>query len=71
MALWINQTLHVSQDATVFLGEKGVHINNGDTDEDNERGGSFIPESRDQANGMAIALRLAAKRLEDIGKGMK
>ena len=28
------------------------------------------PESREDANGMAIALRLAAMRLEDIGQGL-
>ena len=68
MALWINQTLHVSSKATIVLEGGCVYIH-GD-EEDGPGGAFFEPSSRDEANAMAISLRLAAKRLEDIGKGM-
>lgn len=69
MARWIRQTLMVSEQAQITLLTDRVIIeiaNNQGWD----GGALFQPKDRDDANGMAIALRLAAKRLEDIGKGM-
>lgn len=66
MARWITQALHVSPVAEITLFEDWVKI--GDPC---DKGPAFFePETRDDANAMAIALRLAAKRLEDIGKGL-
>lgn len=70
MAHWINQTLHVSKDASILLMEYRVIVQNpSDTGADREV--VFQPVTRDDANAQSIALRLAAKRLEEIGKGMK
>lgn len=70
MARWIEQTLRVNDSATIVIQEDGVWIAQG-LGESAYSPARFIPTSRDDANGMAIALRLAAKRLEDIGKGMR
>lgn len=68
MARWIPQTLHVSEDAAILLGGMGVWI--GHPDEGHPSPATFDPKDREEANSMAIALRLAAKRLEEIGKEM-
>ncbi len=70
MAKWIDQTLHVSQDAEIVLCGDRVIIQIAD----NQGWGGFarfIPEDWEQAAQMALALRLAAKHLEEIGKGLK
>ena len=69
MARWIEQTLHVSEQAEiVLLGDKVIIqlANNQGWD----GAATFEPKDREDANGMAISLRLAAKRLEEIGKGL-
>lgn len=69
MARWIDQTLHVSDNAEIVLLPDKVIIqiaNNLGWD----GGATFEPKTREDANAMAIALRLAAKRLEEIGKGL-
>ncbi len=68
MAQWIRQTLHVDDHAEIVLGEIGVWIGNSDPEQ--EGPAEFKPRTREEANGMAISLRLAAKRLEEIGKGL-
>lgn len=65
MARWITQTLSVNARAQIILESKFVTI--GDI---KNSSAVFMPETPDEANAQAIALRLAAKRLEDIGKGM-
>ena len=67
MALWIPQTLHVSEFAEINLGQETVYICAG---KGSDEGAEFNPKSREEANAMAISLRLAAKRLEEIGKGL-
>ena len=63
MARWITQTLSIHARAQIILESKFVTIS------DIGNGCAvFMPETRDDANAQAIALRLAAKRLEDIGK---
>lgn len=69
MAHWIRQTLHIDEHAEIVLGEIGVWV--GNADQEHPAPAEFKPETREDANSMAIALRLAAKRLEDIGKGLE
>lgn len=69
MAQWIRQTLHINDDAEIVLGEIGVWI--GNADDGHPEPARFNPETREDAESMAIALRLAAKRLEEIGKGLE
>lgn len=70
MARWIPQTLHVSEKAEIILGQDGVWIGLGGNEDQLETSAVFEPQDREEANSMAIALRLAAKRLEEIGKGL-
>lgn len=65
MARWITQTLSIHARAQIILESKFVTI--GDV---GNGCAVFMPETREDANAQAIALRLAAKRLEDIGKGL-
>lgn len=65
MARWITQTLSINARAEIILEAGFVAI--GDV---GKGCAVFMPESREDANAQAIALRLAAKRLEDIGKGL-
>lgn len=65
MALWITQTLDVNARARIILESNFVAI--GDT---RDGGAIFMPTTREEANAQAIALRLAAKRVEEIGKGL-
>lgn len=70
MASWINQTLHVSDQAEIVLcGDKVVIqvANNQGWD----GGANFVPKDWDDAARMALSLRLAAKHIEEIGKGLK
>ena len=73
MARWISQTLHVSDTAEILLGQEGIWIGHPDRDDPDgpaPEPATFDPKDREEANSMAIALRLAAKRLEEIGKGL-
>lgn len=67
MARWITQTLDIDARARVTIESGFVVIGSA---EDQPGPACFLPESREDANAMAIALRLAAKRLEEIGKGL-
>ena len=65
MALWITQTLNINARAQITLEGRFEAIG------DIKNGAAFFrPETREEANAQAIALRLAAKRLEDIGRGL-
>ena len=65
MARWISQNLNINARAQINLEAQFVTVG------DLKNGPAvFMPETRDEAEGMAISLRLAAKRLEEIGKGM-
>lgn len=65
MALWITQILDINARARIILESKYVTIG------DVAQGAAvFMPSTREEANSQAIALRLAAKRLEEIGKGL-
>jgi hypothetical protein len=70
MARWITQILHLHQELEIELTSDTVRI--GVPDHLDGRGGTgvFKPSTRDEANQMSIALKMAAKRLEDIGKGL-
>lgn len=70
MARWINQTLHVSQDAEIVLKENSVVVQIADN-QGWDGFATFDPSSREEAATMALSLRLAAKHLEEIGKGLK
>lgn len=70
MARWIPQTLHVSETAKIILGRDGVWIGTPGEEDRLDGPATFDPQDREDANAMAIALRLAAKRLEEIGKGL-
>ena len=63
MARWIKQVYIVNDDAMIELGVFGVWIGNPCGD-----GANFTPRDLQDAQAMSIALRQAAKRLEDIGK---
>ena len=69
MAQWINQTLHVNESAEIILFGDQVFIGSPDG-ENPAYGATFCPTTREQANAMSVVLKMAAKRLEDIGKGM-
>lgn len=69
MARWITQTLNVNPEAQITLYEDSCVIGL-PSDSGHNGAAFFVPLDRADANAMAIALRLAAKRLEDIGKGM-
>ncbi len=66
MALWITQTLEINARARIVLESKFVAIG----DAPGQGSAIFMPATREEANSQAIALRLAAKRLEEIGKGL-
>lgn len=70
MARWINQTLHVSETAEIILGCDYVRIQVADN-QGWDGYAVFRPCDQEEAASMSIALRIAAKRLEDIGKGLK
>lgn len=67
MARWITQTYKVNGDAQIELGVLGVWIGDPVTKD----GAHFTPADLQDAMAMSIALRQAAKRLEDIGRGIK
>ena len=67
MARWIKQTLSVNEHAQIILNERSVRI--GDPDDD--LCAVFYPKTREEANSQSVALKMAAKRLEDIGKELE
>jgi hypothetical protein len=69
MAHWIDQTVHVSDHAEIVLKEDRVIIQ--DSQGWDGFSATFRPVDFDDAASMSIALRLAAKRIEDIGKGVR
>lgn len=69
MARWIDQTLHVSQDAEIVLKAGSVVIQIADN-QGWDGFATFYPKSREDAQSMALSLRLAAKHLEEVGKGL-
>ena len=69
MARWIDQTLHVSDEAEIVLKAGSVVIQIADN-QGWDGAATFIPSSFEDAVTMALSLRLAAKHLEEIGKGM-
>ena len=70
MPRWIDQTLKVNEEVQIDLNHDSVWI--GGQDDTNFEGDPaiFMPKTRDEANCMSIALKMAAKRLEEIGKGL-
>lgn len=70
MAQWINQTLHVSETAEIVLADDHVRIQIADNQGWNGYA-TFRPLDQDEAARMSIALRMAAKRVEEIGKGLE
>ena len=70
MAHWIDQTLHVNDKAEIILKGDRVIVQIADN-QGWDGYATFRPKDFNEAASMSIALRLAAKRVEDIGKGMK
>lgn len=70
MARWIDQTLHVSEAAEIVLQSKSVTIQIADN-QGWDGFATFAPKSSEDAVTMALSLRLAAKHLEEIGKGLQ
>ena len=70
MARWIDQTLHVSDQAEIILKSESVVIQIADNQGWDGRA-TFEPESQEDATTMALSLRLAAKHLEEIGKDLQ
>lgn len=66
MARWITQTFTIDNNAEIVLHEDYVVI----SDPRELPSAIFKPKDLQDAMGMSIALRAAAKRLEDIGKRM-
>ena len=66
MARWITQTYNVNEEAEILVGSTEVWIGH-PTD---SCGAAFKPINLADAMAMSIALRAAAKRLEEIGKGL-
>lgn len=67
MARWITQVYEVNDRAEIIIAESDVWIGC----PDQPGGALFQPKDLQDAMAMSIVLRAAAKRLEDIGKGMK
>lgn len=71
MARWIDQTLNLNECIQIDLTETCVWIGSPDDPESHPGPATFAPTTKDDANRMSIALKMAAKRLEEIGKGLK
>lgn len=69
MARWIDQTLHVSNNAEIVLRSGSVVIQIADN-QGWDGYATFQPKTREDAASMALSLRLAAKHLEEVGKGI-
>jgi hypothetical protein len=67
MAHWIDQTLHVSDKAEIILMGDQVVIQIAEN-QGWDGYATFHPVDYEDAATMSIALRLAAKRIEEIGK---
>ncbi len=70
MPRWIQQTLRLDDHAQIDLWEDQVWIGIPDDPDNGSGAAQFMPKTRDDANRMSIALKMAAKRLEDIGRGL-
>lgn len=68
MARWIQQTLDINPRACITIGERRIWIGGSGQYENGEA--IFEPKDLADAQAMSLALRMAAKRLEDIGKGL-
>lgn len=68
MARWIQQTLSINSRAIIVISEHSVWIGGAGKLENGEA--VFEPKDLADAQAMSLALRMAAKRLEDIGKGL-
>ncbi len=66
MARWITQTLSINEMIDVVLMHDSVKIG----DPCDKGPAWFQPQNRAEANQMSVALKMAAKRLEDIGKSL-
>lgn len=71
MALWINQTLHINPMVSIDINERDVWIGARYSEDEIPGPAHLNPVTRAEANSMSIALRMAAKRLEEIGKGLE
>ena len=69
MARWIDQTLHVSDSAEIVLRSGSVVVQIADN-QGWDGYATFQPKTREDAASMALAMRLAAKHLEEVGKGL-
>ena len=67
MARWITQTYKVNQDCEIEVSEADVWIGH----PNQPAGALFAPKDHQDAMAMSIALRAAAKRLEEIGKALQ
>lgn len=70
MARWIDQTLKLDASVQIDLTSDYVWIGSPEDPDVLPGPAMFHPASREEANRMSIALKMAAKRLEDIGKGL-
>lgn len=66
--MWISQELKVGL-YSVHLFETHVMVESRIGDKKNTT--HLCPTTRDDANRLSIALRMASKRIEEIGKGMR
>ena len=67
MASWVTQTFDIKEaDTRVVLDSGGVQVFYGKFGNDDQV--YFDPKTRDEANQMAIVLKLAAQHLERVGK---
>lgn len=65
MARWLDQVLHIDRDTSVFIGDRHIWIGT----PDGKQGPAILcPKDLADAQAMSLALRMAAKRLEEIGK---
>lgn len=69
--MWIKQELKVG-DVSLHLDETFVTIEDRSTDKPELSAAILlIPKTRDEANRLSVAFRMASKRLEEIGKGLQ
>lgn len=66
MARWITQTYSIDEHSQIEIGEECVIVSS----PNGQDFALFRPKDLQDAMGMSIALRAAAKRLEDIGKNL-
>jgi len=68
MAHWIPQTLHLSCGVSICLTEDAVQLD--DIDGGQRVSLSLKPADRAEAVQLSIAFKQAARRFEEIGKGL-